>query len=243
MTDWDDLAGWYASEVETDLSYHDTVLPMFDRLMEEGPIDPPAIVVDLGCGEGAALRRMRKTHKGRGPLRLVGCDVSMVLLEAAKAAAPVVRCFLPDLSWLRSGSVDAAFSIYVLDLIAATDVFFAESARVVRPGGSLTVILNHPLFTAPDSAPLLDDDGEILWRFGTYFSPGPSPTQAGDTPIMLQHRPVSALLSAAAAAGWSLRAMEEHPLSVGFIAAEPGYRGQERIPRFLGARWERLGTR
>jgi hypothetical protein len=58
----------------------------------------------------------------------------------------------------------------------------------------------------------------------------------------MYHRSTATLLTAAAAAGWSLEAMVEAPLGAAAIEREPAYVGQESIPRFLGVRWRRTET-
>jgi SAM-dependent methyltransferase len=202
---------------------------MLQRLLAgaSGPI------LDLGCGDGSTSERVAASAP------TFGCDQSAALLRVASAKVPVVQCRLPDLSWVRTGSVGCAYAVYVLDLLEDAETFFAEAARVVRDEGTLAVIINHPAFTAPESGPFLDDDGEVMWRWGDYFNPGPSPTLAGSTPLTMHHRPLGTLLTLAATAGWSLRGLEERGLAPEAVAAEPGYAGQESIPRLLGARWRR----
>lgn len=228
--DWDRVARWWEAEVVADPSYREDVLPMLQRLVG----DAEGTILDLGCGEGQGTRTLAAAGR-----RLIGCDLSAVLLRSARRSVPVVRCRLPDLSWVRPASVDHAYSVYVLDLLVDHEAFFAETAAVVRPGGTLAVIVNHPAFTAPESGPFLDDDGEVMWRWGRYLLPGHSLTLAGSASITMYHRPLASLLSAAASAGWSLEVVEERGLSPAAIEREPGYRGQEDIPRFLGARWRR----
>ncbi|RPI22647.1 MAG: class I SAM-dependent methyltransferase, partial [Actinobacteria bacterium] len=190
-------------------------------------------VLDLGCGEGSTTARAATAAP------TFGCDLSAELLRVAVRSMPVVRCRLPALSWVRTGSLGAAYSVFVLDLIVDGAAFFMEAARVVRPGGLLAVVINHPVYTAPGSGPFLDEDGDVMWRWGDYFPEGPSPTLAGGLPIAMQHRPIGDLLNWAAAAGWDLERLEERGLGPAAIAAEPGYIGQESIPRLLGARWVR----
>ena len=161
----------------------------------------------------------------------------MQLLTDAASSAPVVCAQLPALAWLQDGSVDNALSVFVLDLIADAGVFFTETIRVVRAGGSLIVVINHPGFTAPGSGPLLDVDGEVLWRWGSYLEDGSSVQPAGDRTVVFHHRSIAKLLTVAAAAGWALQVVEERPLGAAAIERDPGYVGQEGIPRFFGARW------
>lgn len=224
---WDEIAQWWIGEVAGDPVYAEDVLPMLDRLLGR----PEGVVLDLGCGEGQGMRRVGG--------RVVGCDLSATLLRRAAGAGPVVRCRLPDLSWLRDGIVDAAYSVYVLDLVADLVDFFVQAARVVRPGGVLVVVVNHPFFTAPGGAPFLDGDGEVLWRWGRYLEPGSSREPAGGREVTFHHRSLADLLTAASAAGWDLERLEERGLGPGAIAREPAYRGQGELPRILGARWRR----
>ena len=116
----------------------------------------------------------------------------------------------------------------------------ANVARVVRPGGSLVLVMNHPAFTPAAAGPIMDQsDGEILWRWGRYFEPAPVTMPAGDSEIVFHHRPLGDVLNAAAVAGWSLDRFIERGFSRAAIDAVPGYAGQEQMPRLLGVRWLR----
>ena len=133
----------------------------------------------------AVARSTSGAARGRacGPstVSVIGVDLSLELLRHAGATGPVVQARLPDLSWVRSSAVDRVVSVGLLDLIADHERFFVETARVVRHGGHLVVVINHPVVTAPDSAPLVDPDGEILWRWGTYLTPGTLPITSRTT--------------------------------------------------------------
>jgi len=228
-TNWDDLAEWWSQEVGNDPAFAGDVHPI---LLELLPFDV-GVAMDLGCGEGQGMRLV-----GGGAF---GCDLSHDLLVRAEAGGRVVRTRLPDLEWLREGSLDTAYSVYVLDLIEDHGRFFADVARVVKAGGSLVIVINHPVYTAPHSAPFADLEGEVLWRWGTYFSTGSSSEPAGDGEVEFFHRPMADLLTAAAGQGWMLEQMIERGLSARTIARIPGYEGQEGIPRLLGVRWSRVG--
>jgi SAM-dependent methyltransferase len=226
---WDDLARWWALEVANDPTYASDVHPILLELMP----DEPGLVMDLGCGEGQGMRLV--DHDA------FGCDLSQDLLVQARASGGVVRARLPDLKWLREDALDTAFSVYLLDLIEDHQRFFAEVAHGVKAGGSLVIVINHPAYTAPGSAPLMDLEGEILWRWGSYFSRGSSTEPAGTGEVRFFHRPMADLLNAAAAAGWKLERMIERGLSTETIIRIPGYEGQEGIPRLLGVLWRLQG--
>jgi SAM-dependent methyltransferase len=224
---WDDIARWWNEEAGNDPAYKHDVNPLLLSLMPEDH----GLTIDLGCGEGQGMRLV-----GRAT---IGVDLSHELARTARKVGPVVVADLPDLSYLKSGVVDAVYSVYLVDLIEDHQAFFRNTARVVGDGGALVVIINHPVYTAPGAGPLMDPDGEILWRWGTYFSHGSSQEPAGGREIRYFHRPLGDLVTAAADEGWALCRMVERGLSEATVAELPGYVGQETVPRLLGIVWRR----
>ncbi|HHC08110.1 MAG TPA: class I SAM-dependent methyltransferase [Actinobacteria bacterium] len=231
---WDEIAEWWRSEVADDPLFDEQVRPLLDELLPR-EVD---YALDLGCGEGRLL-----------PLLARRADVAVGVEEAPRLArwaverGPVVRAILPRLDWVRDGTIALAVAVYVLDLLDDAGTFFVETARVVRPGGFLVVVVNHPVFTPDDAAPVVDADGEVLWRWGGYFATGVSDQPAGERTVRFHHRPLGVLLTEAAQAGWCLETLVEVPLGPGTVARHPGYRGQEQIPRILAVRWRRTDSR
>ena len=174
-------------------------------------------------GEGAAV---------------VGCDQDPVLLAHAAQDGPVLRCHLPELAWLRDGAVDGAYAVLVLEHIEDFERLLVEASRAVASGGSLVLVANHPAFTAPGAGPLIDPgDGEITWRWGRYLSEGTSVEPAGSFNLMMYHRPLGVLLSAAAAAGWSLERLEERGPGDAAAERDPLLAAQQNIPRLIRLRF------
>ena len=225
---WNDIADWWVEEAGTDPAYPFDVHPLLNELVDgiEGR------VLDLGCGEGQGMAEVGGD--------VIGIDLSESLAARASARGSVIVAELPDLSFLREGSVDGAFSVYLVDLIEDDATFFRSCARAIRPGGHLVVVMNHPAYTAPGAAPLMDADGEVLWRWGAYFEKGSALEHVGPRDVRFFHRPIGALLSNAADAGWSLERLVERGLSEDIVRRVPGYEGQEGIPRLIGIRWRRL---
>ncbi len=228
---WDDaLAGWWLDEVAGDPAYSDEIIPLTMELLDAGP---GMTVLDLGCGEGQVMRAVAGT--GAVP---VGCDLLPELAERARGAGAVVVGRLPDLGWLRPGSVDAAVAVLVLEHLDAVEPLFAAASVAVRPGGVLIAVLNHPAFTSPGSGPFIDpDDGEPLWRWGPYLEPGFSREPAGEATVVFHHRPMGELLTAAAGAGWALERLVELGVGAGGASDDPLLARQRHIPRILGVRW------
>ncbi|MCB2224248.1 MAG: class I SAM-dependent methyltransferase [Actinobacteria bacterium] len=230
MTWGDDLAAWWIGEVASDPAYDETVVPL---ALEVAAARPGERWLDLGCGEGRMMRAL--SAAGADP---VGCDVSPRLAAAAGRAGPAVVGRLPDLDWLTDDAVDGALAVLVLEHLPDLAPLFAAAARVVRPCGTLAVVLNHPLLTSPGSAPVVDpDDGEVLWRWGRYLEEGSTAEPAGAGSVEFLHRPLGALLTLAAGMGWRLEAAVERGVGDAQAGRDPLLAMQRDIPRLLGVRW------
>jgi SAM-dependent methyltransferase len=210
---WSELGDWWLSEVAGDPAYESVITPL---LLEVLRPESGLTYLDLGCGEGRVMRTLHEhgaiTH---------GVDVSFALARRAGTAVVADLRRLP----LRDDSYDAAYSALTLEHVAEHWLFFSETARVVRSTGVLALVINHPVWTAPDSTPISDSDGEVLWRPGDYFGTGQS--QVGD--VVFHHRSMADLLNAAAEAGWRLEEMVEQP--------HHEIEDQSGIPRLLACRW------
>jgi demethylmenaquinone methyltransferase/2-methoxy-6-polyprenyl-1,4-benzoquinol methylase len=91
-------------------------------------------VVDLACGTGDLCRELAAQG-----LRPVGVDLSFGMLAAARTEAPLVhgdalRLALPD------GRVDGVTCGFALRNFESLPPFFAELARIVRPGGRIAIL-------------------------------------------------------------------------------------------------------
>lgn len=227
---WRDAADWWTQEGAVDPVYRETVLPLLERLLPRTEAEP---ILDLGCGEGSVAAGLHDRS-------VIGVDVTAQLLAVAHRNIPVVRARLPHLEWVRPESVSGALCVLTLEHLADLDAFFASVRTVVAPGGFLVVVSNHPAYTAAGAGPLIDlSDGEVLWRWGPYFALGVSEEPVGGGSVTFHHRPLGTILTAAARAGWRLDELVEVPLDAAAIARDPGYAGQEHLPRLYAARWIR----
>jgi ubiquinone/menaquinone biosynthesis C-methylase UbiE len=229
--DWDGLADWWVGEVGSDPAYDEVVTPLVMRMLRS---EAAGTAIDIGCGEGRMMREIASMGH-----RVVGVDIDRGLLTLAIDAGPVVRCRLPQLP-LGERVFDMAVISLVLEHVPEYELVFREIGRVVKSGGLLVAVLNHPMFTAPDSAPIFDQTGELLWRPGRYFDDGYTEEPAGHGTIRFYHRTMSALVNAAATAGFSLEEMIEMGPTESQIARSPLLADQRHIPRLLGIRWRSI---
>ena len=188
--------------------------------------------LDLGCGEGRVMAEVGATAVA------IGVDINRRLLARASVHGPVVAGQLPELSFIRDGSVDGAYVVLALEHIHDADTLFAAAASAVQRGGVLAIVVNHPVYTAPGSSPVLDPtDDEIYWRFGSYFDDGSTLEPAGDANVEFVHRSMSTLLNMAARHGWSLERMEEQGVGAGAAERDPLLAKHGDIPHLLAVRW------
>lgn len=98
-------------------------------------LDKPGRVLDVGCGGGRLL-----AHARRLSIPAVGVDPSLpMLLKARRMQLPVVRARAEAMP-LANGVFDSIIVTYPGPWIRQPAVW-AEFARVLRPGGSILVLL------------------------------------------------------------------------------------------------------
>jgi demethylmenaquinone methyltransferase/2-methoxy-6-polyprenyl-1,4-benzoquinol methylase len=91
-------------------------------------------VLDLACGTGDLCRELQRQH-----LRPVGIDLSFGMLAAARTTAPLVEGDALSLP-VPDAAVDGITCGFALRNFLALGPFFAELARVVRPGGRIALL-------------------------------------------------------------------------------------------------------
>ena len=95
---------------------------------------PNALVIDLACGTGDMCNDLHAAG-----YTALGFDFSMGMLCNASTTAPLTRADVLQLP-LPDSCVDAVTCGFALRNFTGIEPFFAECARVLRPGGRLVVL-------------------------------------------------------------------------------------------------------
>jgi len=104
------------------------------RAVRDLALQPGSTVVDLASGTGDLCVDLRGA--GHSPFSF---DLSLGMLRADRSRTPRVQADVLKLP-LRDSSVDGATCGFALRHLADLDAFFAEVARIVRPGGRIALL-------------------------------------------------------------------------------------------------------
>jgi ubiquinone/menaquinone biosynthesis C-methylase UbiE len=145
-TSWGGVADWYDNHLETNKdSYQEQVIaPNLLRLLAP---KKGLRVLDLACGQGFFSRKF--AEKGA---TVVGADISKELIAAANKRSPKIAFHVAPadkLGFAEGETFNAVTIVLAIQNIENMLGTFAEAWRVLRPGGRMLLVLNHPLFRIP----------------------------------------------------------------------------------------------
>ena len=136
---WEEHATWWIEGFTdgADPEYEDQIIPLV-----AGELSGVTRVLDVGTGDGQIARVLAAAGA-----QVTGVDPTRNQIAVAHqrgggpAYVQAAAAALP----FASASFDAALACLVFEHIDDVDGAIAEVARVVRPGGQFTFLLNHPL--------------------------------------------------------------------------------------------------
>ena len=243
-TSWEKSADWYdriLGERGSEL-YQAVVIPGALRLLQPERGD---LILDLGCGQGVFCRALA----GAGA-RVTGVDAAPALIAKARQypGRPPVRYFERDAAQLAGlGEFDAASAILSLQNMEHLDEVIAAASGVLRLGGRMLWVLNHPAFRIPrQSAWGYEEERKIQYRrvdayAGTLGIPiTMHPGRADSESTVSFHRSLHTLTAAGFRAGLRLSGLEEwysHKESQPGPRARAENRARKEFPLFLALLW------
>jgi ubiquinone/menaquinone biosynthesis C-methylase UbiE len=245
-TSWGGVAEWYDDHLENskDSYQSQVILPNLTRI-----ISPRAgmLVADIACGQGFFSRVWNAAGA-----TVIGCDISEELIGIArnKSDAGIEFFATPsdNLSQITSKSADVATIVLAIQNIENLQGTFSETSRILKQGGRLILVLNHPAFRIPQrSSWQWDESGKKpveYRRLDAYMSdsrekidmtPGIKSAAKKEFTVSF-HRPLQTYFKSLAKAGFSVTKLEEW---ISHKKSQPGPRQEEEdrmrkeIPLFL----------
>ncbi len=148
-TSWGKVAGWYDDLLEQNAGsfQKEVILPNLMRLM---PNIKGQTVLDLACGQGYFSREFANAGA-----KVIASDISSELIKIAKGkGGPIEYHTAPadDISFMKNESADRATVILAIQNIENAQKVFVEAFRVLKKGGELHLVLNHPSFRIPKAS-------------------------------------------------------------------------------------------
>ena len=234
---WNAHAAWWQAEFTdgADPEYVEQILPIIGTWLPAG-----GTMLDVGCGEGQVARLGAELG-----LEVIGVDPasSQASVAAQRAGGPQYLCASGAQLPFRDAVIDVAVACLVFEHIADLDRAMTEVARVVRPGGSFLLLLNHPLLQTPGSGWIDDqvlEPPEQYWRVGEYLTEAESLEQVeAGVFIRFFHRPLSRYLNGLRDVGFVLCEMLEPSPPPGFLKRAEEYEAAATIPRLMALRLRR----
>src|SRR3989344_2696728 len=144
-TSWGPVADWYEGHLASGDTYHERViLPNLLRLL--GEVKGKKIL-DVACGTGYFSKKLAELGAS-----VTGTDVSPELIAKAKQNVPEAKFVVTpahDLHELKHISFDAVINILAIDNIAEVPGMLRECARLLKNGGAMHIVFNHPVIRIP----------------------------------------------------------------------------------------------
>lgn len=213
-TSWGNVADWYDEMLEEkDNTYQkNVILPNILRLID---IKKNELILDLACGTGFFAREFFK--KGA---KVTGSDISPELIEIAEKNSPkeIDYSVAPAdrLTSIKDMSIDKIAIILAIQNIENISDVFSECNRVLKNGGKLFLVMNHPAFRVPKfSSWGFDDKSKIQYRkIDEYMSESKtkiemSPGKDNSEQTISFHRPFQVYFKTLKKNGFCVSSLEE----------------------------------
>jgi ubiquinone/menaquinone biosynthesis C-methylase UbiE len=248
-TSWGNVAEWYDEHLEQSAdSYQKKVLlPNIIRIVNP---KPGLNILENACGQGYFAR----AFASYGAI-VTGADISNELIQLAKKNSAdksdkkkVIYHTAPadQLTFAKNESYDVVVIILAIQNIENINGTFTECSRVLKPGGRLVFVLNHPTFRIPGRSSWQWDEkeSEQYRRLDGYMSDTKNKidmTPGTEKGFMKKftysfHRPLQSYFKALSKAGFAVARLEEW---ISHKESQPGPRADEEnrmrkeIPMFM----------
>ncbi len=235
---WEESHRWYDALVGKRGHYYhrELIIPNSLRLLKLGRGDS---LLDLCCGQGVVSRYLPPG------VDYLGVDAAPSLIERARSYSSH-RFLVADIGEplsLDHPPFSHAIVLLALQNLESFQPLFANLFRLLRSGGRVLIVLNHPCFRIPrQSSWGVDRSAHLSYRrVDRYMSPMSIPIQtspskqAASSTTYSFHQPLSAYVQGLSEANFKIVNLEEwtsNKKSVG-AAAQQENRCRQEFPLFL----------
>lgn len=167
-TSWNKVATWYDELLTTDTdSYQAKVItPNLLRILD---LKKGEKVYDLACGQGYFANLFAKEGA-----QVIASDISKRLIEHAQKNSPKdITYYVTSAEkapFMKDASVDTIVIVLAIQNIEKVNDVFHECGRILKKGGRIVLVLNHPAFRVPQGSDWEFKDGTQYRMVGKYLS-------------------------------------------------------------------------
>lgn len=174
-TSWQGVASWYDELLEDGVGTYqkEIILPNLLKMIggQKG-----LKLLDLGCGQGFFSREFFKAGAF-----VTGVDLAPKLIQIAKERSSKEINFIvssaDNLGSIANNSFDIVVTILAIQNMKNVEKVFKEASRVLNPGGSFFIVMNHPAFRIPKKSSWnFDEKLNIQYRRVDEYSSSSSAT-------------------------------------------------------------------
>ncbi len=239
-TSWEPFAEWYDEHLQGPGTYHsDVVLPNLLRILN---LKNEEKILDCACGQGFFSRAFSEAGAS-----VTGVDASKSLIALAEKQSSKEIEFRvapsDSMPFLKDASFDAAAIILAIQNIENLSGTLSECARIIKPGGRIAIVMNHPAFRIPKKSSWGWDEKEKLQyrRIDEYLTESKAkiemhPGKGSGKSSLSFHRPLQSYFKQLSKHGFLVRRLEEwisNKKSQPGLRAKAENKARHEIPLFL----------
>ena len=167
-TSWNKVAGWYDELLKTDNdSYQSKVIvPNLLRVLD---LKKGEEVYDLACGQGYFADIF-----SRNGANVTASDLSRKLISIATDTLPKsIKFFVSPADkapFIKDKTIDTVVVVLAIQNIENVTGVFAECKRILKDGGRVVLVINHPAFRVPQGSDWYFSDGVQSRIVSKYLS-------------------------------------------------------------------------
>lgn len=212
-TSWGKVAKWYGDllEEKDDTYQKQVILPNLLRILSLKKGDT---LIDIACGQGFFAGEYAKTGA-----EVTGADIAAELVADAKKKYPKIAFHVAasdSLSFAEPHTFDVATITLSIQNIERMSETFAEAKRVLKQGGRLVLVLNHPAFRVlKRSSWGYDETTKTQYRrldgylSGSTVTIDMHPGQKDSEKTISYHRSLQEIVKSLAKQGFAITRLEE----------------------------------